>query len=341
VILIGFKADYFKGYPAASPTEIWYDGAHIGGIASQDNGASWDVLAPLSDANTGQIIWGDWNATELAHRLAYIGNEGIYSYGVWVHEAELNAYFERGLLRYYLDENTPYGVDTGLAINATIDIDPNVLNLKSQGRWITCYIELPEGYSVEDIDVNTVALTAIDGEAVGPMYREGPVEIGDYDKDGIPDLMVKFNRQDLIDALNAMVEPPVDVELTVGGELTDATLFEGSDTIHVISSGAGPRIAEQGSLPHNIILSENHPNPFDSRTAISYALPARERVRLNVYDVNGRVVKSIVSGEINAGWHTVQWDGKDDAGREVTSGVYFLRFETRDIKQTRKILLIR
>lgn len=341
VILISFKAKYFKGYPAASPTEIWYDGAHIGGIASQDSGVTWDVLAPLSDANTGQIVIGDWSATELAHRLVYIPNEGIYSYAVWVHEAELNAYFERGLLRYYLDENTPYGVETGPPINATIDINPDVLNLKSQGRWITCYIELPEGYSVEDIDVNAVALTAIDGEPIGSMYREGPVETGDYDKDGIPDLMAKFSRQSLIDSLSAMIQPPADVELTIQGVLADATSFEGSDTIHVIRPGFGPQTAEEGSLPNNFSLDENHPNPFGLNTAISYTLPTRALVRLNVYDVNGRVVKTIVSAEVDAGWHTALWDGKDEAGREVTSGVYFLRFKAGGYKQTRKVLLIR
>lgn len=105
---------------------------------------------------------------------------------------------------------------------ATVDIDPNTLNLKSRGRWITCYIELPEGYDVLDIDVGTVTLS----------YGEHKVtaEWGDV-QDGV--LMVKFDRSEVAGILS----PGGAVELTVTGELTDGTSFEGSDTIRVISRG--------------------------------------------------------------------------------------------------------
>ncbi|TET45467.1 hypothetical protein E3J62_07500, partial [candidate division TA06 bacterium] len=87
-------------------------------------------------------------------------------------------------------------------LDATVDIKPEVLNLKSKGRWVTCYIELSEGYSVEEIDCSTVAITKIDEQLLSPPMRtEGPSDIGDYDEHGIPDLMVKFSRQELISHL--------------------------------------------------------------------------------------------------------------------------------------------
>ncbi|UCG93340.1 MAG: T9SS type A sorting domain-containing protein [candidate division WOR-3 bacterium] len=231
--------------------------------------------------------------------------------------------------------------DASPAIDAVIDIDPNTLNLKSQGRWVTCYIELAEGYTVEDIDINTVALTEIDGQSIGPLNREGPTEIDDYDNDGIPDLMVKFNRQALIAILSELVEPPVDVELTVSGELTDGTAFNGSDIIHVICPGSGPQTVRQGNFPNCATLYENQPNPVSSATVISYALPTRVRIKLTIYDASGRVVKTLVHDEKEAGYHTVNWDGRDGFGHELPNGIYFYKLEARDFTEMKKMVLIR
>ena len=109
-------------------------------------------------------------------------------------------------------------------ISATIDFDPDTLNLKSEGRWVTAHIELPEGYNVSDIEVGTIKLNdEVQAEA-------HPTNVGDYDADGIADLMVKFGRP----AVQAILEVGDEIEITVTGELTDGTQFEGSDTIRVI-----------------------------------------------------------------------------------------------------------
>ncbi len=108
-------------------------------------------------------------------------------------------------------------------IEAAIDIDPDTLNLKSHGKWITAYIELPEGYDVNDIDVSTILL-----EDIIPAELK-PTKVGDNDNDGISDLKVKFNRS----AVKAILEPAEEVELIVTGELNDGTAFEGSDIIRV------------------------------------------------------------------------------------------------------------
>jgi hypothetical protein len=92
---------------------------------------------------------------------------------------------------------------------------------------VTCYVELPEGYSVEDIDIDSVALTEINADLLDPpVYTMGRSNISDRDGDGVPDLMVKFDRQELIPLLEAG-----EVELTVTGELADGQAFEGTDVI--------------------------------------------------------------------------------------------------------------
>ncbi len=113
---------------------------------------------------------------------------------------------------------------------AMVDINPDTLDLKSTGKWITCYIELGEDHDVGAIDVSTVMLN-------GQVSAEShPTAIGDYDEDGVADLMVKFDRS----AVQEILEVGDTVEIMVTGQLTDGTLFEGTDTIRVISpSGQG------------------------------------------------------------------------------------------------------
>ena len=235
-------------------------------------------------------------------------------------------------------------------IPAIVDIHPKTLNLKSHGKWMTCYIELPDGHSVEDIDLSTVAMTAIDDEPLDPpLYREGPVGIGDEDEDGIPDLMVKFDRQDLIAILEEMVETPVDVKLTVSGELIDDTPFEGSDVVQVIHGredtrvklAAGPMTEKQTGVPSSFVLNECEPNPFSAQTSIRYALPLNSHVRIEIMDVSGRVVAILLDDVMNAGHHVVNWDGCDNTGKAVSSGVYFMRFKAGDHKDTEKLILLR
>jgi hypothetical protein len=119
-------------------------------------------------------------------------------------------------------------------VDATIDIDPDTLNLDSRGRWVTCYIELPEGYDVAEIDGSTVALESV------PAYlgREGWARseanrsnIMDHDEDGIPERMVKFERS----AVQGLIAAGP-VTLTVTGKLSDGMPFQGTDTIDIVGA---------------------------------------------------------------------------------------------------------
>jgi hypothetical protein len=109
------------------------------------------------------------------------------------------------------------------SISATVNFDPNTLNKASNGTWVVVYIELPAGLKPADIDIASIRL-----EGVVPAEAR-PYAIGDYDKDGIPDLMVKFKRSDVINLLQNGESVPVHVTGRVG-----STTFEGVDVIRVI-----------------------------------------------------------------------------------------------------------
>ncbi len=78
-------------------------------------------------------------------------------------------------------------------------------------------------------------------------------------------------------------------------------------------------------LPNVVTLMGNYPNPFNPQTLINFSLPTDQQVRLNVYSVNGRLVRSLLNGAQPAGVHRVVWDGKNNQGQSSASGVYFYR----------------
>ena len=88
-------------------------------------------------------------------------------------------------------------------------------------------------------------------------------------------------------------------------------------------------------------LGQNFPNPFNPITLIEYVLPSDGEVSLAVYDGRGRRVRTLVEGRQADGRKRVEWDGRDDSGREVASGVYFYRLETPAGTLSRKMTLLR
>ncbi len=135
------------------------------------------------------------------------------------------------VFRVWQDGNSPSGLLVTdltahvVSLDASVNIDPDVLNLKSSGKWITAYIEPPDGYDVQDIDIDSIRL-------------EGLLDVQQGEIQGSV-LMVKFDRERVVAYLEDILQvtPSADVTLTVTGELGDGTEFTGDDTIRVISPG--------------------------------------------------------------------------------------------------------
>ena len=109
-----------------------------------------------------------------------------------------------------------------------------------------------------------------------------------------------------------------------------------------ITSNLSTTATEDASeVPETFALAPNYPNPFNPSTALAYALPRPASVRLSVYDALGRPVRTLVEAEQPAGSYTVQWDGHDDAGRPVPSGVYLYRIIAGNFAQARTMLLVK
>jgi hypothetical protein len=97
---------------------------------------------------------------------------------------------------------------------------------------------------------------------------------------------------------------------------------------------------EEGS-PASFSLKQNYPNPFNPGTVIEYSLPKGSSVEIVVYNILGQKVRTLLDECQRAGRHRVLWDGRDDKGKEVSSGIYLYRIKTSEFAQTKKMVLLR
>jgi hypothetical protein len=109
-------------------------------------------------------------------------------------------------------------------------------------------------------------------------------------------------------------------------------------TFHVV-----PDVVDEPSdnLPKEFALSQNYPNPFNPTTEIEFALPVNSRVNLNVFNVLGQKVRTLVNGDMEAGYKSVVWNGTDNAGASVASGTYFYVLKTGDKTFTKKMTMLK
>ncbi len=201
------------------------------------------------------------------------------------------------------------------------------------------------------------ATGSYDWEVTGPISSECRMRVSDVGDPSVSDTSneVFTIRHSLLwlglDRWNGQVPQgqSVDIELSL-----DATgLAEGTyaaDIVLLSNAGAPvvvPVTMQVGDLsavpsaPEALELAQNHPNPFNPRTTIDFALPHDAAVRLEVFDLKGRRVRSLLSERLPAGWHRVEWDGRDDRGRTLASGQYFYRLRTPVGTITRKMSLLK
>jgi len=106
-------------------------------------------------------------------------------------------------------------------------------------------------------------------------------------------------------------------------------------------TASGVELYGGDSRPTSFTLSQNYPNPFNPRTQIRFDLPVRTHVNLVVYNVLGQRVNTLVDEVLSRGQYVVDWDGADQGGSAVSSGIYFYRIEAETFTETRKMVLLK
>ena len=190
---------------------------------------------------------------------------------------------------------------------------------------------------------------------------EGFIEIGTFsDSAGVSYFML-VNRVCNIDSITPADPQVVKVWLLKSGIWAIRDMYSGEDTqltsqggiiifSTILEPGQGKLfrlsmetgVEDEAKLPTRFELSQNYPNPFNSRTIISYELPVKTHVLLQIYNVLGEKVRTLVDENQSAGGYSVFWDGKDDLRQSVGSSIYFYRLKLGNkFSQAKKMLLLR
>ena len=171
-----------------------------------------------------------------------------------------------------------------------------------------------------EIDNNVDGLTDLvvfySARALSVLRDEGPIGLHYRGRDGVDYLVPNiFNLGEPVPVV------PV-IEIPRGRSGTG----EGDD-------GAG--------APSVTALRSAYPNPFNPSTTIPFSLVSQERVSLQIYDARGKLVRTLKNDVVPAGQHEAVWDGRDNSGNQMATGVYFVRFIAGSYEMTRKVVMLK
>jgi hypothetical protein len=161
-----------------------------------------------------------------------------------------------------------------------------------------------------------------------------------YSADGQNQLILAVNVDTTSYQWDSRWSPPsVSASLTV---IANDGINEGRAVAEHLVVDNATRVDDADEVrPSEYALRQNHPNPFNPETRIQFELSKPSSVKIEIYDVQGQKIRSLVNEEKPAGAYTVTWDGRMDNGESAASGIYFYRLVAGDFRQTRKMALLR
>jgi len=156
-------------------------------------------------------------------------------------------------------------------------------------------------------------------------------------------VVVNVNGRPIVSGSGAIVTIPVSAVGEKFDGVGDISLLDAvlEESVQVELDQAA--LALKVQLPKAFALSQNYPNPFNPSTTIAFDIPEGKEanVRLNVYNMRGQLIRTLVDEVKSEGSYQIQWDGTDNYGRRVSSGVYFYRITTGEFSQTRKMVILK
>jgi len=238
---------------------------------------------------------------------------------------------------------------------------PNPLNPKNNGITSALLLGAAD-FDVNEINISTLRLAdwvspyKIRVADMASSSDDSGHPCADMFPDGYPDLCFKFKTQD-ITAVLGKVKKGDEVRIHLRGRLLDGRMFEGEDVVTIVGKQDDAVLADQSfdnppentgaagqdhGLPMRFALYQNAPNPFNPVTNIRFDVPPEGgAVTLRIYDVSGRLVRSLLEGMQSPGLKTIAWDGRNEAGDPVATGTYLYRLTGKGFEQTRKMVLLR
>jgi len=272
----------------------------------------------------GTSVIGTYNKIDEVHFASSGTGEGFYSSGPINVPLEVGFYYYIGAAwpgnnTYYRgSETTPlptsFGMlETGIPGNIAGGFPPGATATNNTYTgYSPYYCAIVTGVGIDWISANPEAGQVAPGDSMDVELTFDPtgLENGDY----YADVLVSSND-------------PVNPEMRAG--------------VHMLVSGVTGIMDDPSELPKTFAVSPNYPNPFNPSTTIKYQLPQSGDVNLTIYNVLGQRVRALVDARIEAGYHSIEWDGRNDAGAQVASGIYIYRFSADNYLKVQKMILMK
>tara|TARA_Y100000022_G_C13012805_1_gene267542 strand:+ start:132 stop:497 length:366 start_codon:yes stop_codon:yes gene_type:complete len=120
-----------------------------------------------------------------------------------------------------------------------------------------------------------------------------------------------------------------------------STIFAAADIVDITITVSDVLSSSTDHLPKKLDIRHAHPNPFNNSVSISFEIPNSKNVNLSIFDMKGRKVRQMSLGKLKNGFHNVVWDGKNNLGNELSSGIYMAVLEIGDKFNVQKISLVK
>ncbi|MFO7895307.1 MAG: C25 family cysteine peptidase [Candidatus Cloacimonadales bacterium] len=162
---------------------------------------------------------------------------------------------------------------------------------------------------------------------------------------------IEINEDFSLDLDSFEILPGENVQIEVSFTPTEAIEYSGTvlitsndennPTLEIDLDGTGMGVSADEMIPLVTELQGNYPNPFNPTTTIRYALSSVENVNLEIYNIKGQKVKTLVNSEQEAGYHSVTWSGANNHNKQVASGIYFYKFQAGSTVSMRKMIMMK
>ena len=293
-----------------------------------------------SDIRYAEDVFGDVSVLLVSNDQGeyYLPSLGVNTLGT-MHPGDGYAVFINGgeTLELVYGDST----DTDMArldISESIDYSETITQAYSD-------VVVPTGISYPVVITDIIGDVSIGDEVVA--YADGQI-VG---ATRISDLSAPV----VIAAWGGYHDFDIDLEGYAVGDLIDLRLYsqeEGKEMklnvdldnmeygVGVFSSGT-IEVMDMLAVPEEYMLSQNYPNPFNPSTMISFSVPSEGHVLVNIYDITGRLISTLVDSNLSSGYHEVSWDGTDMFNSSVSAGLYIYSLQAEGVSLTRKMVLMK
>ena len=223
-----------------------------------------------------------------------------------------------------------------IVINNSIFYNPEIINSNEIRLGNHSSIEINNSliYKIGNVD-------DLEEFAHDTLFNTSPRFLGMHDSSLSPNMWEYYQLHETSPCVNAGLEDISHLNLPELDLAGNPRVHDGRIDMGAFEFQGTVSVDDENEMPILTALIGNFPNPFNPSTTIKYTIGSMGNVRLNIYNVRGQRIKTLVDEVKEAGFHSTIWNGEDQQGRSVASGVYFYRLETSTGNEVKKMMLMK